>query len=185
MSKWVIDKTIEGCYGHRVHDQRLNEEFSQMTLCKCRRLHGHQLTLKVFLEAEQLEAGMVTDFNHLNWLKKFVDDYIDHKFIIDIHDPLFTFFIGGSYQGVPVCIDGVKSPVGHILEIDAYNNPDDISREWYESFFITDFCPTSENLSKWIFDFASEKMAKLAKVVRVDWHETPKSRASYIGEYYD
>jgi 6-pyruvoyltetrahydropterin/6-carboxytetrahydropterin synthase len=180
--KWVIDKTIEGCYGHRVWSQSLIEEFSQMTVCKCKRLHGHQLTLKVFLEANHLEGGMVTDFHHLNWLKKFIDDYIDHKFIVDIRDPLYNNFIPEHVKLKPLYVLGVVAPTGFIVDIDQKIGGlpiKDIDREWYESFFVVTFVPTSENLSKWIFDIASEKMVKLGKITRVDWHETPKSRASY------
>jgi 6-pyruvoyltetrahydropterin/6-carboxytetrahydropterin synthase len=179
--KWMIDKTIEGCYGHRVHNQQLIEEFSHMNVCKCKRLHGHQLTLKVFLESDVLQDGMVTDFNHLNWLKKFIDDYIDHKFILDKNDPLYSHFIEDA-ELTPIFIDGVPGPVGHIVDCSDCPLINQDNRDWLESFFVVNFVPTSECLSKWIFEIAAIKMAALGRVVRVDWHETPKSRASYLND---
>ena len=97
MSKWVIDKQFDFCYGHRVWSQQLTEEFCETgDYCtKCRHLHGHQGELHVFLEGEELERGMVTDFKHLGWLKNFIDDNIDHKFVIDRNDPWFDNIVNG------------------------------------------------------------------------------------------
>jgi len=189
--KHVISKDIEFCFGHRVHCQVLDAEFSIDTRCCCRHCHGHQGAVKIVFEAEQLNAQqMVVDFKATNWLRQFIDEYIDHRFIIDTHDPLYNRFADGSFGLNPVFIEGVVKPVGYRLDLgdDTACYPIDdparcviegVDREWYESFFVVDFCPTSENLSKWIYGFASEKMARLAKVVQVDWCETPKTRASY------
>ena len=84
-----IDKTFTFEYGHRVHSQVLDSKYSIDTACACRRAHGHSGKIKIGLEASELVRGMVTDFKHLNIIKKIVDDYFDHKFIIDINDPLF------------------------------------------------------------------------------------------------
>ena len=87
---WKISKEFEFCYGHRVWSQTLNTEFSLDGCLKCRHLHGHQGKILVYLEASELKDGMVTDFKHLNWFKQFLDDTLDHKFILDINDPLFS-----------------------------------------------------------------------------------------------
>lgn len=91
MGKWVIDKQFSFCYGHRVWSQQLHADFCEKndTSCKCRHLHGHEGLVHVFLEGETLERGMVTDFKHLGWLKNFLDNNLDHKFIIDVNDPIF------------------------------------------------------------------------------------------------
>jgi len=88
--KWTIDKSFDWCYGHRVWSQELNAEFTadEGTCLACRHLHGHQGKLKVMLEGDELERGMVTDFKHLGWMKNFIDDVLDHKFIMYINDPL-------------------------------------------------------------------------------------------------
>ena len=92
MSKWKIDKQFSFDYGHRVWSQELNSDFTENgdTKTPCRHPHGHLGTVHVFLEGETLERGMVTDFKHLGWLKTFLDDSVDHKFILDVNDPIFT-----------------------------------------------------------------------------------------------
>ncbi len=90
--KWEIAKQFDFCYGHRVWSQTLDVEFSMDSCLACRHLHGHQGRLMVYLSSDKLENGMVTDFHHLNWFKHFLDSTLDHKFIIDINDPLFQLF---------------------------------------------------------------------------------------------
>jgi 6-pyruvoyltetrahydropterin/6-carboxytetrahydropterin synthase len=47
-----------------------------------------------------------------------------------------------------------------------------------------DFPPTSENLSKWMFDIVQKKMSELGiSVSKVTWHETPKSVSTYNNEW--
>lgn len=95
-----IDKRIDFCYGHRVWSQNLDEGYCAQgdTKMKCRHLHGHEGSVHVFLESEELERGFVTDFKHLGWLKDFIDEYIDHKFIVDLNDPGLDRIVGARYQ---------------------------------------------------------------------------------------
>lgn len=95
---WEISKQISFCYGHRVHTQKLEEEFCSVgdSACKCKHRHGHQGELLVYLEGHTNHQGFVTDFKHLGWLKDLVDKYWDHKFIIDINDPGFEMLMNGS-----------------------------------------------------------------------------------------
>ena len=157
---YEISKEFHFEYGHRVWSQRLNEELAGTRQTKCRFLHGHSAKVVIHLQAPELNEGMITDFHHLNFLKKFLDDNLDHKFIIDKNDPLFSQITG------------------------LFNNPElgTPQEEYGKSFYVIDFVPTSENLSKFIFDYAQEKLLPLGvKVLRVDWHETVKSKASFIG----
>ena len=177
---WKIAKEFEFCYGHRVWSQTLNAEYSLDSCLKCRHLHGHQGKLVVYLQAYELQDGMVTDFKHLNWLKKWLDDVLDHKFIMDINDPVFPqLFPGLKDNLVMEDIDGEHSfrvPAPHL-----YENLEAPMNEIYEGLVFVDFVPTSENLSKWIFDIVSEKMRKIGvKVTGVQFFETPKSQSNYI-----
>lgn len=171
-----IAKEFDFCYGHRVWSQELNSELSLDSCLKCRHLHGHQGKLIVYLESEKLDRGMVTDFKHLNWLKKWIDDVIDHKFIMDINDPLLS-------HEVPMIgnLELEKFPEGYFLIPNPKlwdSNP--AVGEKYEGMIFVDFVPTSENLSKWIFDIVYEKMSKIGITVScVQFYETPKSQSNY------
>ena len=179
---WMIDKQFSFCYGHRVWSQKLENEFCESGdyKCKCRALHGHEGLVHVFLEGDELERGMVTDFKHLGWLKNFLDKQIDHKFIIDRHDPLYAF-VTRHMMLEEVYVPDTEHVAGYVLNTDALD-PESPEFEYLDGIFVVDFVPTSENLSKWIFDCANAKMKKLGiKVSRVDWFETPKSRSTYIG----
>lgn len=194
MSKWVIDKQFSFCYGHRVWTQKLEAEYCESgdTSCKCRHLHGHEGLVHVFLEGDSLERGMVTDFKHLGWLKNFLDKVIDHKFIIDSHDPMFGQLVDAVYKDLSgkvapkfkdVYVPGTTHLVGRELDLSAVahlaTTPD---YEVLEGYFIVDYTPTSENLCKWLYDVAQAKMNGLGiKVAQIDWYETPKSRSSYRG----
>jgi 6-pyruvoyltetrahydropterin/6-carboxytetrahydropterin synthase len=143
------------------------------------------------VEGNELERGMVTDFKHLGWMKNFIDDVLDHKFIMDINDPILPhevpeyitrpFTSGtGEVPGDPVldlsmCIEhpeGYWTPRLDVLPADTIQ----AVREKYEGIVFVDFVPTSENLSAWLLRIARGKMAHInVNVVAVEFWETPKS----------
>ena len=181
---WKITKQFEFCYGHRVHNQVLNSEYSLDNACICRHLHGHQGTLIVTLEGEELNNSMVTDFKHLNWLKKFIDDTLDHKFIIDINDPFTKSLIesvtGPTYHITPI----------HVQTLQIYSNVyyygvlplEDFQKEIIEGLILVDFVPTSERLAEWLLKICNHKMSNLGiKTTSVKFCETPKTSAEYYG----
>ncbi len=173
--KWEISKQFDFCYGHRVWSQSLDKSFAIDDCLECRHLHGHQGKVIVHLSSDSLKDGMITDFKHLNWFKRFIDDTIDHKFILDLNDPLYSTILPAYTDKADLIyfddnfyipnIDKLKEEPDHILE-------------YIESFVVVDFVPTSENLAKWFLDIVSKKMAKLdIKVCKVELYETPKSKA--------
>jgi len=173
--KWQISKQFDFCYGHRVWSQGLNKEYALDECLMCRHLHGHQGKVLVHLESDELQNGMVTDFKHLNWFKKFLDDTIDHKFIIDINDPLFETLLPHykDKQNFQKMDEGYMIPDLSILK----DEPNHII-ELYEGYIIVDFVPTSENLSRWLLEIVSNKMAKIdIKVSHLEYFETPKSKS--------
>lgn len=205
---WTIDKQFSFCYGHRVWVQKLEHEFCAKgdTKTKCRHVHGHEGLVHVFLNADTLnDQGMCTDFKHLGWLKNFLDDNIDHKFIADINDPLFSIMLNGylterakgdcnnvdqfpfMFASVEryMLVETVKVPGTDLvagMRFDTTKMDDGPLKEFYDGYFLIDFIPTSENLAKWLFNVVDAKMSQLGvKTSRIDWFETPKSRASYVG----
>ena len=183
---WTISKQFEFCYGHRVHNQTLNAELSLDSCLACRHFHGHQGTVLVSLSAKELTNGMVTDFKHLGWFKKWLDDILDHKMILDINDPI-----------VPISFPILKSlkpeetaTIGSLLDFnetenyylvwpDLYENLPTHETEIYEGLILVPFVPTSENLSKWLWEIVNKKMGHLCKVSQVQFYETPKSQSVY------
>ncbi|NQY95273.1 MAG: 6-carboxytetrahydropterin synthase [Campylobacteraceae bacterium] len=174
--KWEISKEFDFCYGHRVWSQELNVEFALDDCLMCRHLHGHQGKIKVSLESETLKAGMVTDFKHLNWFKKFLDDTLDHRFIIDINDPLYATLLPlyKNKDNLLSFTEGYRTPDLSLLKDEPY-----YIKELYEGFVIVDFVPTSENLSAWLLEIVQKKMAKLnVYVPKLEFWETPKSKST-------
>lgn len=173
--KWNISKQFDFCYGHRVWSQELNKEYALDDCLMCRHLHGHQGKVIVHLESEKLNNGMVTDFKHLNWFKKFLDDTIDHKFIIDINDPIFSTLLP-HYQDKQHFHKMEQDFM--IVDLGIIQNEPLHIQELYESYIIVDFVPTSENLSYWLLKIVQKKMAKIGvKVSHLEYFETPKSRS--------
>jgi 6-pyruvoyltetrahydropterin/6-carboxytetrahydropterin synthase len=164
--------------GHRVWSQTLDSEYARTTSCKCRHLHGHEVKIVVTLTADQLVNGMVTDFNNLTWLKEFLDKYIDHKFIIDSRDPLYHNLVGPCSLE-PVIVPDRLLTAGRIPDTLYLEVPIE-EKELLESFFIVDFVPTSENLSRWLAEIVQEKMKDLnVTVSNVVWWESSKSRSEF------
>lgn len=182
-----IDREFSCAYMHRIHNQALNSLFSLTGTRKCRRLHGHQMTLKIGLQAEQLNNGMVTDFNHLAWVKRIVDDVMDHRFIIDSHDPILPMIFPEASEYSDCIVDHKwfkMFDMGKLAERLPDSELKSVVLEKCSSMVLVDFLPTSENLCKWFYDIAAEEMREFAaaegfKVAYVEFWETPKSHCRY------
>ena len=205
VNKWVIDKSFDFCFGHRVYTQTLNTKYSLDGCLACRHLHGHQGKVKLFLGANDLIKGMVTDFKHTNIFKKWLDDVMDHKFIIDINDPLFDDMFGlikldsnknwmdfesdtsnlliGLYKDYKYAVPDLDHLDGIISNLEKTNEEKQAIFEKFEGLVLVDFIPTSENLCKWWYEVANKMLNGLGiDVVAVEYWETPKSHCRYQPE---
>ena len=197
---WVIDKSFDYCYGHRVWSQTLDPKYSLDSCLACRHLHGHQGKVKLFLGANNLKHGMVTDFKHTNIFKKWLDDTLDHKFIIDMNDPLFEDLAGDlclseknkrTFDDLMVTVNTEYNfAIPDLEQLMALNVWDELRDdqkqaifEKYEGIIIVDFIPTSENICKFIYEVANKMLNGLGiDVVTVEYWETPKSHCRYQPE---
>lgn len=183
---WIIDKTFEFCYGHRVWTQKLHGEYAADLKCACRHLHGHEGKLQVYLtnteDSSKLDVtGMVTDFRHTEWLKKWINENVDHQFVIDKNDPLYDQIVGNR-KLITVTVPGTDYFAGYKVDVSDLD-PNTPEYEYYEGFFVVEFVPTSENLSSWMAELVNVKMAPLGvKVHHIDWWETPKSRSVFYND---
>lgn len=74
-----ITKDFEFSASHRLHE--LPEDHP------CSRLHGHNYTVRLVLEADGLNnVGFVRDYRELDKFKRWLDDTFDHR---DLNDAVF------------------------------------------------------------------------------------------------
>jgi len=186
---YIIDKVIgEFDYGHNVWVQNLDEVLSCGSEPKCLRNHGHRGKVVAYLEADELSSAsnnMVIDFNDMKIMTKWIDNTLDHNYLIDINDPgcedvFHHFWKDGSISSEHL----IKQPEGHwIINPESYSNMSGYLFNKYRSYILLPFVPTSENLAKWMYDVMVQKMKSAnVKVHKIEWYETPKSRATYYGE---
>lgn len=189
---WTIDKQFDFCFGHRVWSQQLDTKYSLDGCMACRHLHGHQGKIKLFLRSTELKNGMVTDFKHTNIFKKWIDDVMDHKFIMDLNDPLLEHecpelvFSDGSIKYNLLVKDNEYNfyrPDYQTIDknLDLNNPKEKAISEKYEGLIFVDFIPTSENLCVWWMEVANTMLNGLGiEVHSVEYWETPKSHCKVV-----
>lgn len=96
---WEISKVFNGlCYAHRVHCQDIRH-----ALCcdgdtnACLRTHGHNGVAEITIGGNELQRGFVADFKELNFMKVVYDEMFDHRFVLDINDPIADKLAHGQF----------------------------------------------------------------------------------------
>jgi len=144
----------------------------------CRRIHGHQGNITIIVESNNLDnRDFVIDFKELTFIKKFINDNLDHRFILSYEDPRFEQLACCSVSDVK----RQSTPVVILDEISMCWRCKDIE---LDSFVFVDFNPTSERLAQWIYDGVEKCIDESpfnCKVKEVIWSETPKTKAVYRG----
>ena len=175
---WIIDKEFHFEMGHRVWAQKLDRpDLSIETECACKHLHGHSYAIKVFLGANELDQSqMVTDFKNLNFMKEFVDGVLDHKFMIDINDPNFEIITGIEKNKLPEQVQNFTNLLSIVPDVD-----NESFRMHWAGFVLVNFVPTSENICKYLKEYAQDRIGDFAKVTSLELWETKKSHCRYEG----
>jgi len=171
----IISKEFHGSFGHRVWSQDVNSDYAGSDECPCRRLHGHNFCAVVTMETDSLDQrGFVIDYKELTFIKSLFDDHIDHRFMISRDDPLFERIVGHKFEDLalrPVMLKGIYAG-SRIISND----------EYLDSFFIVNINPTSEQITKWIYEILEKVFDNspfVCMVKSVGWGETPKTMAVY------
>ena len=179
--KWTISKSFSWEMGHRVWSQKLEHaNLSISTDCSCKHLHGHSYVLKVFLSANELDqSAMVTDFKNLNFMKSFIDDNLDHKFMIDVNDPNFNLITGVSPLTESVANFTNLGQLCPVVKINQHKKHYENIQLHRDSFVLVNFVPTSENICRYLKNYAQERIGSVATVTATELWETKKSHCRY------
>jgi len=141
----IIAKSFEFDAGHRLVKGYVGP---------CSNLHGHRYKVEIELESTALnEYDMVYDFLDLSFVKKWIDDTLDHKLMLYKFDPI-----------VSVLENAEEVNVDSVVLFD--NNP---TAEYIAKVIFTHILEHTEI------------PARLLCAVKV-W-ETPKCWAKYHGDY--
>ncbi len=177
---WEISKEFEFDFGHRVWSQNLDSDLSCGSDNKCRHLHGHRGKVIIYLQSLELENGYVEDFTHLAWFKKYVDDLFDHKMLLDKSDPQLGFILPGTSNGQWTHLMVPSELDENIAIYGVHQNIPQAEQDVIDSFVLTPFVVTAENLAKYFYDVVSARMNNDRMMVsKVVFYETPKSQATY------
>ncbi|WP_426993976.1 6-pyruvoyl trahydropterin synthase family protein [Methylomonas sp. CM2] len=87
---FVITKEVYFCYGHRLMNHP----------GKCRNLHGHSVKASISIRSDSLnEQAMVCDFSDVKaCVETFIDDVLDHNFLLHKDDPLIPALTAHNEQ---------------------------------------------------------------------------------------
>lgn len=100
---YTIGKTFEFAASHQL--DQLPEGH------KCKRLHGHNYTVEVVVEADRLDAnGFVIDYADFQPVKNLIDGRLDHRHLNDlIETPTAEILADYLFQTFVLVYDGLVS----------------------------------------------------------------------------
>lgn len=139
---------------------------------KCRNYHGHRYDFDITVDGASLDAvGRVIDFGVVKELVGgWLDEQWDHGMVLERGDALIRALVEASLglgheRKLPPSFDE------RVAAVTALTSP---------KLYVIDVPPTAENLSRLLFEKATELLAPHGvRVVRVTCWETPNCSAEY------
>jgi 6-pyruvoyl tetrahydropterin synthase/QueD family protein len=125
VSEFVISKTFEFDFAHRVPTQNIIKDLCTTCRNKCKKIHGHTGRVEVQLSAKRLDrTGMVTDYTNLKWFKNYIiDAYFDHKLILSIkYDTLWRTLIKYAPEQIDKFVLNIYRPRMNKIKILTFND---------------------------------------------------------------
>lgn len=202
---FTICKEFEGSMMHHVFNQSFDDDLTERKNFPhlCRREHGHNFTYLISLKSKELYKDMVLDYNELGFVKKIVNNWLDHRGMFSKDDPLITSLVlpqlSALHGKVEEQIELEQIPELCVGEYQVYRvkldekdkQPDNCFYQWLDGLLISSFNTTSECLARWMFNLVKQKIDQYnakypdrpdVKVASVAYKETPKSTCTYTGE---
>jgi len=177
---YTITKEFSWAMGHRVHNQSLDAELSCSSGCKCKMLHGHSYEAVVALSADELDKNMVMDFTDLKFVKAWIDNHLDHRFMLDRKDPELANLTFGMEGHLAAEAYGIQSldpqKDGFVIKGKSLAHQDIL-----KSFIVVDYVPTSEEIARHLFEYVKTSIPKGVTLTSVTIKESPTSSATYTG----
>ena len=186
----TVEKTFEFDLAHRIHNQNLDSSFTETSkpVLKCRRLHGHTAQLKIKLGADKLVDDMVIDYNEMGFVKRMIDDVLDHRTLLSTEDPLYKKVVKNIFKQYTNIISEIalNDSEWEAQTINTFSIEDQDIKEFLSAFVMVPFTTSSENIANWIAEVVKEHVDLYntrnntnVKLVSVSYKETPKSEAVY------
>lgn len=183
------------CYAHRVW----NPEHSYDD--NCRMIHGHTADLAVVVSYSSKTSVHREVESNIEEIFSFLNKKLFNRFMIDHADPMFFTLVASLYEClaaefnvdvsknnhaffVPVVLPESSIVVAHEVNLapfeKARNSP---VYDILKSYFITDFCPSADNLAEWFYNLVNSRVKKNGATLDfVEWSNVPNRRIKYSQE---
>jgi 6-pyruvoyltetrahydropterin/6-carboxytetrahydropterin synthase len=126
---------------------------------------------------------MVLDFNELKPIQKFLDRTVDHRLLLDIDDPLLQHWLECEDLSLDDLIYDSEMDGWSLSAVVVMARPTYL-REWFSSWVVFDFPPTSEHLAQWLYNRLPRILLPETLIGiqwKTIWHESSKSCAEFDG----
>jgi len=84
----------------------------------CSKIHGHNWDIRITFGCKELDSrGFVVDFGKLKYIKKYIEDMLDHACVLSWNDPLYEEIIApGVYKVYSVENASCEGLAKHLFE---------------------------------------------------------------------